>query len=198
MRFIPQFILCSLFVAPAIFAEDAAELREKGIQALKDSQANPRKIVDAARFFAKAAAMFSDGANEEQSVEMNSFLYWCKKKMTMEDIDAFTKGGETAVSNKLAAVEKLAPKVDEAQKWFDRAEQFAKKTPGEHLLIAIRFFEVADRFKGTEASLAAQDRSLKENASRKNKCCEEHPVSSCGSLARSNGREQRQPPNPVA
>jgi len=39
-------------------------------------------IVDAARNFAKAAALYSGAADEEKTVEMNSFLYWCKKKMT--------------------------------------------------------------------------------------------------------------------
>ena len=93
---------------------------------------------------------------------MNSFLYWCKKKMTLQDIDAFTKGGESAVLTKFATLEKVAPKTDEAQTWFERAEKSATANPEEHLLIAIRFFEVADRFQGSGASLKAQDRSLKE------------------------------------
>ena len=146
----------------ALHAEDADEVREKGIAALKESQTNPRAIVDAARFFVKAGALYGDAGDEEKNVEMNSFLYWCKKKMTLADIDQFTKGGEAAVTSKLAAVEKAAPKADEAQKWFDRSDQFAKKNPTEHLLIAIRFYEVADRFKGVDLSLQAQDRSLKE------------------------------------
>ncbi len=145
-----------------LHAEDADEVREKGIAALKDSQTNPRAIVDAARFFVRAAALYGEAGNEEKNVEVNSFLYWCKKKMTLADIEQFTKGGEDAVASKLAAVEKAAPKVDDAPKWFDRADQFAKKNPDEHLLIAIRFYEIADRFKGSDLSLQAQDRSLKE------------------------------------
>ena len=145
-----------------VHAEDADESREKGIAALKDSQTNPHAIVEAARHFVKAAALYGDAGNEEKNVEMNSFLYWCKKKMTLEDIEQFTKGGEAAVTSKLAAVEKAAPKADEAQKWFDRADQFAQKNPTEHLLIAIRFFEVADRFKGSDSGVVALDRSLKE------------------------------------
>ena len=47
-------------------------------------------------------------------------------------------------------------------KSFDRAEVFAQKHSDDHLLIAIRFYEVADRFKGSEQSFNAQDRSLKE------------------------------------
>jgi hypothetical protein len=161
MRFILSLAVAGL-LAHCVAAEDADALREKGIAALKDSQANPRAIVDAARFFVKAGELYGAAGNDEKNVETNSFLYWCKKKMTLEDIDAFRKGGESAVSNKLADVEKLAPKADDAQKWFDRAEAFANQNPAEHLLIAIRFFEVADRFQGSAASLKAQDRSLKE------------------------------------
>ena len=163
MRRVTQLALILLIAhAVTLHAEDADEVREKGIAALKDAQTNPHAIVEAARLFVKAAALYGDAGNEEKNVEMNSFLYWCKKKMTLEDIEQFTKGGEAAVTSKLAAVEKAAPKADEAQKWFDRADQFAQKNPNEHLLIAIRFFEVADRFKGSDASLTAQDRSLKE------------------------------------
>src|SRR5467141_3858878 len=111
-------LLCAfvaLILAFNLHAEDAAELREKGIAALKESQANPRAIVEAARAFAKAAEAYATSGNEEKSVEMNSFLYWCKKKMTLQDIEAFINGGEAAVAEKLNAVEKIAPKVDEAQ-----------------------------------------------------------------------------------
>ncbi len=159
---IASLLFSALFFVPICPAEEADDLREKGIAALKESQANPRAIVEAARCFVKAGELYNAAGNEEKNVEMNSFLYWCKKKMTMEDIDAFTKGGEAAVSTKLAAVEKLVPKSDEAQNYFDRAEQFANNNPGEHMLIAVRFYEVADRFKGSDASLKAQDRSLKE------------------------------------
>ena len=169
MRCVNLLTLVLLILCPFILhAEDADEVREKGIAALKDSQTNPHAIVEAARHFVKAAALYGDAGNEEKNVEMNSFLYWCKKKMTLEDIEQFTKGGEAAVTGKLAALDKLVPKADDAQKWFDRADQFAKKNPNEHLLIAIRFFEVADRFKGSDASFQAQDRSLKEQLSDKN------------------------------
>ena len=163
MRCVTLLTLIMLIAHPFILhAEDADEVREKGIAALKDSQTNPRAIVDAARLFVRAGALYGDAGDEEKNVEMNSFLYWCKKKMTLVDIEQFTKGGEAAVTSKLTAVEKAAPKADDAQKWFDRADQFAKKNPDEHLLIAIRFYEVADRFKGSDPGGVALDRSLKE------------------------------------
>jgi len=152
-----------LLLQSACFAaEDVAEIREKGIRALKESESNPRSIVEAARAFLKAADLYTAAGNDEQATEMNSFLYWCKKKMTLQDIEQFTKSGNTAIVEKLEAVEKIAPKADEAQKWFDRAEKYAKDNPNEHYLIAVRFFEVASRFIGTKESIAAQERSLKE------------------------------------
>jgi len=160
-----------LFFAAKFFtchASEADDMREKGIAALKDSQTNQRVIVDAARSFVKASELYAAAGDDEKAIEMNSFLYWCKKKMTLDDIETFIKGGESLVSTKLEAIEKLAPKGDEAQSYLDRAEQFAAKNPTEHLLIAIRFFEVADRFKGAEQSFVAKDRSLKEQIAAQN------------------------------
>ena len=94
MRLTLVLALLSFLIAPVLRAEDADEVRERGIAALKDSQTNPRAIVDAVRLFVKAAELYSAAGDEEKNVEMNSFLYWCKKKMTMEDIDVFTKGGD--------------------------------------------------------------------------------------------------------
>src|SRR5438874_1943714 len=69
--------------------QDAADYRKLGLEALKESQTNPRTIVEAARNFAKAAALYEAQGKEDSVVEMNSFLYWCKKKMNMQDMDAF-------------------------------------------------------------------------------------------------------------
>ncbi|MEI6236811.1 MAG: hypothetical protein WCT04_27440, partial [Planctomycetota bacterium] len=166
----------ALIFVPACLAEEADYVREKGIAVLKESQTNPRAIVEAARLFIKAAELYNAAGNEEKNVEMNSFLYWCKKKMTMEDIDVFTKGGEGTASTKLDAIEKLVPTVEEAQKYLDRAEKFATKNPAEHLLIAIRFYEVADRFKGSDAGMKALDRSLKEQLQDKSSGPAKNPL----------------------
>ena len=161
-RVLLTIIFAALSCATTLRAEDAEAFRDKGIAALKESVSDPRAIVGAARYFVKAQILYSAAGDEDKSVEMNSLLFWCKKKMTMQDIDAFTQSGEAAVATKLQDVEKLMPKADEAQAWYERAETFATKNPSEHLLIAIRFFEVADRFKGSDTSFKAQDRSLKE------------------------------------
>jgi hypothetical protein len=153
-------LLCIAFATKAS-AEDASEFRERGIAAMKASQTDPRAIVEAARAFAKAADLYVAAKDDEKAVEMNSFLYWCKKKMTMEDIDAFVKGGEAHLAEKIIAVEKSAPTADEAQKWYDRAEKFATHNPNDSFLIAVRFFEIADRFKDSDVGRKAMDSSLK-------------------------------------
>jgi hypothetical protein len=82
--------------------------------------------------------------------------------MTLKDIDAFLKSEEPTVSTRLTAVETKAAPPSEAQAYLDRAEAFARVNPGEHLLAAVRFFEVADRFKDTDAGRAAMGKSLAE------------------------------------
>jgi len=143
-----------LLTISAFSAEDAAYFHQRGIQALKESQTNPKAILEAARSFAKAQVLYCKAADEPNAREMNAYLYWCRKKMTLADIDQLAKETPTAAVP--------APKADQAREWLNRAEEFAKVHPDEHLLIAVRFFEVADRFQGAPESLAAQSRSLQE------------------------------------
>ena len=85
MRFGPKSVLsCLLLAALFASAEDADDWRTKGISTLKLSQSDPSALVDAARNFAKAGELYSAAGDQEKSVEMNSFLYWCKKKMTLQ------------------------------------------------------------------------------------------------------------------
>ncbi len=66
MRCVTLLTLVVLIALVPLHAEDADEVREKGITALKDSQTNPRAIVEAARFFVKAAALYGEAGNEEK------------------------------------------------------------------------------------------------------------------------------------
>ncbi|MEI6234487.1 MAG: LamG-like jellyroll fold domain-containing protein [Planctomycetota bacterium] len=163
-HFILPFLTLFAILGWSCAAEDAETERTQGIVALKESQTNPRAIVVAARHFAKASDLFVTAGNDDKATEMNSFLFWCKKRMTYQDIEQFTKGADAAVGDKLFKAEKIKPEADESQAWFDRADKFATANPSEHLLIAVRFFEVASRFVGSKHSITAQERSLKEQA----------------------------------
>lgn len=153
-------LLCLVFALSLPAAEEADEVFQKGLEALKSSESDQNAVVEAAKLLTKAANMYEKQGDDAKLVEVNSFLYWCKKKLTLKGAEEFKKTG-TDVIAKLDKVAEKAP-VTEAQSYYDRAETFAKLKVNDHMLIAIRFFEVADRFKGTDVSLQAQDRSLKE------------------------------------
>jgi len=74
----------SVFVfhfAPA--AEDAAALERQGAKALKLSQVEADAIIPPPRYFmAKPPPTMKRRETDGKATEMNSFLYWCKKKMT--------------------------------------------------------------------------------------------------------------------
>ncbi len=161
------FLLCaSIFFAlfaQSTRAEDAAKLEALGADALKLSQSDADAIVSAACFYGNASLAYEQAGNDEKATEMNSYLYWCKKKMTLQQMDAFLKGKEQSaavIAKRMEELEKTS--AADPQDYVRRAEAFAAAHPDEHLLIAVRFYEIADRFKGTDASLNATDRSLKE------------------------------------
>ncbi|HLX60059.1 MAG TPA: hypothetical protein VKX17_02135 [Planctomycetota bacterium] len=162
--FVPFILAASLLLTVSARAEDADELAAKGIAALKLSENDGDAVVPAAIYFGQAADLYDASGETRKATDMNSFMYWCKKKMTLAQMDEFLKSGgkvNAALAKRMKELE-AAPQPDEAQTFFNRAEAYANAHPAEHLLIAVRFYEVADRFKGTDLSLQAQDRSLKE------------------------------------
>lgn len=160
MNFRVCVLICGLALSAVAFAEeDPDKLLSDGKAELWASQDDPKAIVNAARLFSKASTLFEKAGRQDEAVEVNSYLYWCKKKMNRDDMDAFLKTKDDSAK----ALEKVGSETvaaAEAQRWYDRVDKFATSRPDDHLLIAIRFFEVADRFKGSDISLKAQDRSL--------------------------------------
>jgi hypothetical protein len=143
--------------------ESPAALRTKGFEALKAAQSDPDRIVEAAKLLAAAADAFMAGGQEAEAQELESYLYWAKKKMTIQQMDAFLGADKPAAEKviaKLDAVEKKAVKPEDAAAWLARADGFAEgcKDP---FLAAVRYFEVASRFKGTPEGDAALEKSLK-------------------------------------
>ena len=159
-------VLCVLPLATAfaLCAADATpqQLREHGLAALKAAQADEGRIVEAARFLSLAADAYAAAGQDLAAEELNAYLYWAKKKMTLQQMDAFLgtdKPAAEKVIAKLEAVEKKVVKPEDAAAWLARADGFAEgcKDP---FLSAVRYFEVASRFKGTAESLEAQRKSL--------------------------------------
>ena len=161
MRYIAVVILLVLRLG---FAQEIPDsLRTQGLELLKAAQVEPDKIVDAAKLLALAADAFAAAGKEADAEEMNSCLYWAKKKMTIQQIDAFLgKGNGTAKATiaKLEAVEKQEVKVEDAGKWLAKADGYAEAAK-DPFLAAVRYFEVASRFKGSPEGEQALEKSLK-------------------------------------
>ena len=162
----PLRLLASLLLSAGalVMGADASpdQLRDQGFEALKAAQADEAKIVDAARLLAQAAEAYEKAGNENAATELNSYLYWCKKKMTLQQMDTFIAKGNgvaKAAVAKMEAVEKKVVKPEEAAIWLAKADGFAEASK-DPFLSAVRYFEVADRFIGSQESLIAQRKSL--------------------------------------
>lgn len=138
------------------------QLRDQGLEALKAAQSDESKVVEAARLLTKAVKAYESAGKDNEASELNSYLYWCKKKMTVQQIDVFLAGGSDeakAALAKMEAVEKSEVKAEEAAIWLARADGFFEGSRNP-FLSAVRYFEVAERFIGTKESMIAQRKSL--------------------------------------
>ena len=133
---------------------------KQGIEALRLAEADHDQLVPAVKLLAKAARLCEGKGDEEHAAEINSCLYWAKKKMTLADTNLLEKSDSDGARLAEAVYNKKVGN-GEAQAWFDRAESFAKAHPEDPLLTAIRYFEVADRFRNSDAGMSAMNLSLK-------------------------------------
>ena len=163
-RWCPIACILPLATVFTLCAGDATpqQLRERGLVALKAAQADESRIVEAARLLSQAADAYAAKGEDAAAEELNAYLYWAKKKMTLQQMDALLgtdKPTAEKVIAKLEAVEKKAVKPEDAAAWLARADGFAEgcKDP---FLSAVRYFEVAERFAGAPESLEAQRKSL--------------------------------------
>lgn len=150
---------------PTVSKEEAQALVAQGKQAMIDSNDNPRRSVDAAIAFSKALKYYETTGDTDTICDLEANIFWCKKRMNLDDVKSFVaqKNGDKTVVAALAKVDKVANKevtADKAEEYFGRAEKFASKNPGNFEQISVRYFEVAERFVGTEIGIKAQKLSL--------------------------------------
>ncbi|MHC4199334.1 MAG: hypothetical protein ACYSU0_05035, partial [Planctomycetota bacterium] len=81
------------------------------------------------------------GDVQDEIAGTNSLIYWACKTGTVSD-----------AGDALPPVSNPGNKTDNelAREYVERAEDFARKNPGERFLIAVRYFEVARRFERTD------------------------------------------------
>lgn len=152
-------------VAPVTTAVEADQQAALGLQVLQASDTNPRQTVAAALAFTSALGFYRAQGDTDRVCELQASLYWCKKRMTLEDVQAFlvARGqdeGLAKLAEQMATATATTVPKEEAAAYFSRAEKYAQQHPMDYLQVAIRYFEVADRFQGTDVSLTAQRRSL--------------------------------------
>jgi len=140
-----------------LFAEEPDAVYRQGIARLRDAQSDHSALVPATKLLAQAAALYEAAGDEAKTAEVNSCLYWARKKFTLADAQA-VKGDAVAVQ-RIEAVAKAVP-VSEAKAMLDKAEAFAKGRADDPLLVSIRFFEVADRFPDAPEGKKAMQQSL--------------------------------------
>lgn len=163
-------ILLAIIGSAAALDQGGAEAAvARGWAAYQASDADHTQIVPAALAFAEALPFYVEKGDDEAARELQADIFWCRKRMTSSDLDAYLAGKPEAA--KLAetvttvADRPVAP--SEAADYFAKAEAFAKAHPSEHLKLAIRYFEVASRFAGTQEAMDAQKRSLDEQVQAK-------------------------------
>jgi hypothetical protein len=157
---------CVLCAPAAVQAADklqqARKIKDIAVRHLRKTQlpgadkaAESRKALAALRVAHKLLETYEEPRPPEVQQEIqdvNSLMYWIRK-MTPVAVS-----GVTPEPPRQLPAGKTREQL--AREYFERAAKFARRHPGDDFLKAIRYFEVADRFQGTEWSLKAQELSL--------------------------------------
>ncbi len=183
-RLLPFLIMLMAACVPLAGVDDP-ELRqqakaavEAGNNAMKAADSDSSQLIEAAICFAKALKTFEKLGDVEAVTEMNSNIFWCKKKMNANDLIAYNKrkkgeqpagkAGDSAPATsaqsaedraaiaKIEEVENRKVAVNQASAYFARAEKFAKEHPDKYLQLAIRWFEISERFRDSSEGKKAQ------------------------------------------
>ncbi len=151
-------LIVVFFLSLPVLASDADTVFVSGLEMLRLAQSDASKLVPATKLLAKAESLYESEGNDTKCAEVNSCLYWAKKKLTLADIESVKDN--VIVSRKLESASAPVAASD-AQKWLDRADAFSGVHADDPLLIAIHYFEIADRFKDSDVGRKAMDASLK-------------------------------------
>ena len=170
----PLLILCLLMGgSPAALpgAEDPAlrsqadALLAAGMAAMKESAATPGRAVDAILLFDQLLVLDKKLGDIDQECDVQANIFWCRKHLNIDEVKTYlaqkgsAKPAEAVLAELKASGDQALPASD-AETYFNRAHTYAQEHPDRPLQIAIRYFEVAERFQGTPSGLNAQRLSL--------------------------------------
>jgi hypothetical protein len=151
--------------AAAIGQGEAEALVTAGAKAMQEANADPGRTVAAAVSFSQALRYFQAAGDIDRVCDLEANIFWCKKRMSADDLSRFAaqNHGNQEVATAIAAIDAVATKEvpkAEAKAYLERADRFAKEHPQDFAQQSVRYYEVAERFVGTDISLAAQKLSL--------------------------------------
>ncbi len=140
----------------------AEELVKAGDAAMQASNQDPSKSVEAALAYAGALPIFEAAEMNDRLRELKANIFWCRKRMNHDELDRYLagKGGTGDAVARIESVVNRSVPMAEADAWLKDADVFALNNPDQAMKISVRYFEVAERFAGSPASLSAQRKSL--------------------------------------
>ncbi|GDY13328.1 hypothetical protein LBMAG53_22060 [Planctomycetota bacterium] len=141
----------------------AAEVMALAKADLRAGDNDADRNISAALRLTELLAYRQERSEIEQVTEIQALIYWCRKRMDADTLQRYVaaKGGNAAsLAKRMDAVVSTAVPADQVGAWFARTETWAAAHPEDQLTIAIRWFEVADRFAGQPKAMEAQRRSL--------------------------------------
>jgi len=151
--------------ASATKRSQADTLLAAGMVAMKESSTTPSRAIDAILIFDQVLVLDKALGDVDQECDVQANIFWCKKHLNLDEVKTLlaNKGDTTRAAAALAeshATPDAAVPLTEAEGYFNRAKAYAQEHPDRLLQIAVRYFEVAERFQGTPFSLNAQRLSL--------------------------------------
>jgi hypothetical protein len=144
---------------------EAEALVVAGSKAMKEANSDTSRSVAAAVSFSKALKYYETAGDLDKVCDLEANIFWCKKRMSADDLSHFAaqNQGDQEVTKLIATIAAVATKEvpkEEAKAYLERADRFAKEHPQDFAQQSVRYYEVAERFVGTDISLQAQKLSL--------------------------------------
>ena len=163
----------------ALASVDAADLeaarayQQQGEEALIAANTDTSKCVDAALLLTKARAIYEEAEQWDKVQELNSYIFWCKKRMNNSDLDRYLAGKASgtipaaearALMQTVEQVAETKVSANEAEQYLARADQFAADNPDKLFQIHLRYLEVAERFERLNTEVAVKSVRLSSAA----------------------------------
>ena len=166
-------LLCLLALCVSLYAgtaEEADSLLDQAVELMEAANDDSSKSVDAAVLLVQARDIYQELGDWENVREANAFIFYCKKKMNVDDLDRYverTKQNKQDAEKAIAVVDAVVNETIDgakAEDYFNAAESFATAYPDAHFKIHMRYLEVAERFAEANPSIASKATRLSSDA----------------------------------